>query len=358
MMMISIININRVDLNLLVVFHCLMTERSVTRTAAILHITQSAVSSALKRLRAQFGDELFVRTGSGMIPTRRALEIAPKVAEALTSISAITGAKAQNNGDDSHRTFNIALSDDIESYLSPRLIDDVGKTGLDVSFAFHQTNSRMWKAALSDPSVDAVLCGEPTEITSQYSSQVLFSSSYSCLYDGPRLNLNSPLTRNEYLTHNHVRISHDGRRGIVDDLFDKEGTTRRVTASFTHFAGLLPVLAFSDAIATLPTFAAYTYARIGRLTVSPVPLFVPAFRVFMIWNVKHNEDAKNQWLRNFIIDKVRDLKVDYRPEVGTSQRGVRPLEPPSEVPDSEKSGDDAVGLSLSTSDRERHVRIW
>ncbi len=66
-------------------------------------------------------------------------------------------------------------------------------------------------------------------------------------------------------------------------------------ASFTHFAGALPVLAFGAAIATLPTFAAYSYARIARLTVSPVPIYVPAFRIFMLWNVKRNADVHNQW---------------------------------------------------------------
>lgn len=307
--MINVANINRLDLNLLLVFHCLMTERSVTRAAAILHITQGAVSSALKRLREQFDDELFLRTGAGMVPTRRALEFAPKIAEALTAVSAITGKQPQFAAETSHRVFNIALSDDIESYLSPKLVGEARTRELGVSFAFHQTNSLLWKQALSDPDMDLVLCAEPKEMTSQYSSQVLFSSSYSCLYDGPRLNLKSPITRDEYLAYDHVRVSFDGRRGFVDDLMDSEGIPRRVSASFTHFAGALPVLAFGAAIATLPTFAAYSYARIARLTVSPVPIYVPAFRVFMVWNVKRNADVHNQWLRNYIVDGTKDLQL-------------------------------------------------
>ncbi|MEH2513821.1 LysR family transcriptional activator of mexEF-oprN operon [Nitrobacteraceae bacterium AZCC 1564] len=306
--MISVANINRFDLNLLLVFHCLMQERSVTRAAAILHITQGAVSSALKRLREQFNDELFLRTGTGMVPTRRALEFAPKVMEALSAVSAITGKQPQFVAETSHRVFNIALSDDIESYLSPKLVGEARARELGVSFAFHQTNSSLWKQALSDPDMDLVLCAEPKEMSSQYSSQVLFSSSYSCLYDGPRLNLKSPITREEYLSYDHVRISFDGRRGFVDDLMDKEGIPRRVSASFTHFAGALPVLAFGAAIATLPTFAAYSYARIARLTVSPVPIYVPAFRVFMVWNVKRNADVHNQWLRNYIVDRTQELQ--------------------------------------------------
>jgi len=318
MAMINVANINKLDMNLLLVFHCLMTERSVTRAAGILHVTQGAVSSALKRLREHFKDDLFTRTGTGMVPTRRALAISPKVSEALTAISGLTGKHANFPEEAPYRIFNIALSDDIEGYLSPKLVSGARSRDLGISFAFHQTNSSLWKNALADPDIDLVLCSEPKELTSQYSSQVLFSSSYSCLYDGPRLNLQSPITREEYLSHNHVRISHDGRRGFVDDLLEKEGIPRKVSASFTHFAGLLPILVFDAAIATLPSFVAHSYARIARLTVSPVPIYVPSFRIFMIWKVDSNADAQNQWLRRFIAEMTQELQlVDPR-------RGRRP----------------------------------
>lgn len=305
--MINVSNISRLDLNLLVVFHCLMTERSVTRASASLNLTQGAVSSALRRLREQLGDELFERTGQGMVPTRRALEIAPRVMDALNAVAAINGKPSGSSVEAAPRVFNIALSDDLESYLSPDLVGNAHEHR--VSFAFHQTNSTLWKHALADPDMDLVLCSEPKDMTSQYGSQVLFSSSYSCLYDGPRLNLKSPLSREDYLSHAHVRIAYDGRRGFVDDLLESQGIHRQVLASFTHFSGTLPILAFADAIATLPTFAAYSYARIARLTVSPVPIHVPAFRVFMVWNMKRNEDHAILWLRNFVQDRARQLQT-------------------------------------------------
>jgi LysR family transcriptional regulator, mexEF-oprN operon transcriptional activator len=305
---INVANISKMDLNLLVVFQCLMSERSVTRSAAILNVTQGAVSSSLKRLREQIGDDLFVRSAHGMVPTRRALELAPRVTEALSAVSAILCGQLQFAAETSHRVFNVALSDDIESCVSPIFCNESRARGFAVSFAFHQTNSSLWKSALADPDMDLVLCAEPKEFSSHYSSQILFSSSYSCLYDGARLNLKSPITREEYLSHDHVRISYDARRGFVDGLLESEGIARKVTASFTHFSGALATLVYSDAIATLPTFAAHAYARIARLTVSPVPITVPAFRVFMIWNVAKNDDTQNVWLRKFIIDTTRELQ--------------------------------------------------
>ncbi|HKM61934.1 MAG TPA: LysR family transcriptional regulator, partial [Acidisphaera sp.] len=76
----------RLDLNLLLVFDAVMRERSVLRASRQLHLTQSAVSHALNRLRHSLGDELFVRDTGGVRPTPRALEIAGPIADALDTI--------------------------------------------------------------------------------------------------------------------------------------------------------------------------------------------------------------------------------------------------------------------------------
>ncbi len=320
MSIINVANISRLDLNLLVVFQCVMGERSVTRTAEILNLTQGAVSSSLKRLREHFDDALFVRGAGGMVPTRRALELAPKVNEALAAVAAMIDGSAPFAAETSARVFSIALSDDIESCLSPMLVNEGAARRLSIGFAFQQTNSSLWKSALADGEVDLALVSEPKGFGSHYASRILFSSSYSCLYDGARLNLKSPITRDEYLAHPHVRISYDGRRGFVDDLLENEGIRRRVSASFTHFSGALAALVYCDAIATLPSFAAHAYARIARLSVSPVPISTPAFRVFMVWKASRNDDPQNAWLRSFIVDTTRELQYAGAPAARKPRR--------------------------------------
>lgn len=160
---INVRNISRIDLNLLLTFHCLMNERSATRASAVLHVTQGAVSSALKRLREHFGDELFIRTASGMQPTPKAMELAPKIAEALTAVSGILSEEPGFSPSESDHTFKIAMSDDLESYLAPKLVTAAAQAGLRVSFAFHQTNSTLWKQSLADPEIDLVICSEPKD---------------------------------------------------------------------------------------------------------------------------------------------------------------------------------------------------
>lgn len=304
---INVRNIARIDLNLLLTFHCLMTERSATRASAMLHVTQGAVSAALRRLREHFGDELFIRTASGMQPTRKAMELAPKIAEALTSISSVLTTEADFSPRDSSYVFNIGLSDDIEAYLAPRIINAAAAEGLGVSFAFHQSNSSLWKQSLQDPDMDLVICSEPKDFNTSYSSQVLFSSSYSCLFRSRGRATDEPIGLEEYFAANHVRISYDGRRGFIDDMFEAAGYARHVTASFTHFSGALTTLMSSEVIATLPTFAAESYAAMTDLSVSPVPLPVPSFRCFMVWDIAKHNKAHHDWLRQFIGELAQKL---------------------------------------------------
>lgn len=300
MSQINVRNIARLDMNLLLTFHCLMTERSATRASAVLHITQGAVSSALRRLREHFDDELFVRTASGMQPTRKAMLLAPTIAQVLTSVSGLLTGELEFCAEQSTHVFNIGLSDDIEAYLAPQIVLAAAQLGLGVSFAFHQTNSSLWKQSLQDPDIDLVICCEPREFTTCYSSYVLFSSSYSCLYR-PRVGGGQQaLSLEEYFAADHLRVSYDGRRGFIDDMFERAGHTRKVAASFSHFSGALSTLAASDAVATLPTFAAATYARMMGLCVCPVPLPVPSFRCFTVWDDARHNETHHLWLRQFI----------------------------------------------------------
>ena len=170
--------------------------------------------------------------------------------------------------------------------------------------------------------MDLVICCEPKDFNTRFSSQVLFSSSYSCLFR-PRPDAADSLSIDDYFNADHVRISYDGRRGFIDDIFESAGYARKVIASFSHFSGALSTLASSGAIATLPTFAATAYATMIGLKVSPVPLPVPSYRCFMVWDNARHTDAHHLWLRHFIGEVIQ------RAEQGGN--AITRLSPPDEV---------------------------
>src|SRR5258706_16235109 len=122
------------DLNLLFVFDALMAERNVTRAAAKIGRSQPALSNALGRLRRQLHDPLFVRAGKAMVPTPRALELAPEIDAALRHVRRAMGAPAFRPGE-SRRMFRFATSDEVEQALFPALLKRLSESAPGVTIA-------------------------------------------------------------------------------------------------------------------------------------------------------------------------------------------------------------------------------
>jgi LysR family transcriptional activator of mexEF-oprN operon len=297
---ISAVDLRKVDLNLLVVFHTLMQERHVTRAAAKLHLTQGAVSAALGRLRTLFGDELFERSRDGMTPTPKALAMATKIGQALIAIDSLVSESETFDPATASRTFHLAMSDDLEAVLVPAILQEVEDHGWNVRFSFHQTNTSLWQQALEDPNTDLVLCASPPQVPAAYRQNVLFASSYSCLYDGSRPGFSTPLTLNEYVESDHLRVSYNAQRGFVDELLESQGYTRKATASVSHFAGTINALRAAEIIATIPSYTAYAYAASVGLTACEPPIPVPRFTISLLWRVQREADPELAWLRRLI----------------------------------------------------------
>ena len=120
-------DISKLDLNLMVVFHHLLLHKRVSAVADLLGMSQPAVSSALGRLRASLGDELFLRTQKGMVPTPYALQLAEPVAVALDGLQQALNVRAAFDPATSTRSFTLAMTDVGEMYFLPVLIDALGK---------------------------------------------------------------------------------------------------------------------------------------------------------------------------------------------------------------------------------------
>lgn len=318
---INIANIRRMDLNLLLVFQCLMNERSVTKAANALFLTQGAVSASLRKLRLAFNDELFTRGSHGMTPTHRALEIAPQISEALKSISALVTSEQDFDPARSSRVFRIALSDDLETMLAKRMIRMADEQGWTISFSFYQTNSYLWPQSMVEHGADLVICSSPKFLSAMHKSQVLFSASYICVYDKQSSCFSTPISKQEYLHAQHGRVSFDGLRGFVDELFDAERMQRKVKASFTHFSGAINAVIDTPLVLTMPDYAAHSFAECNsRLAVSPVPLRVPSFIVSMIWDINKEHDEESRWLRRFVLELTE--QINGRSGQGASPEGV------------------------------------
>ncbi|MHA3683544.1 LysR family transcriptional regulator [Leucobacter sp. HY1908] len=294
----NIVDLRKIDLNLLVVFHILMQERHVTRTAKSLHLSQSAVSAALGRLRVLLDDPLFERGREGMNPTARAFEISGQVALALGSLAKAFHPEESFSPRLSSRTFHLAMSDDIASVIGPWLLKKSNQQHWGVKFALHQTTSLLHQTALSSEQIDAVVCSTPHEVAAEFKSKQLFAGSYSCLYSTRHRTNRGNISEADFRAADHIRVSFDGQRGFMDDLLEASGIHRHVPLSVSHFSAIPVILHEGPAIATIPDFAAEQFAKHAELGVSPVPVPVPRFTTSIIWRVASEGSPETQWLIN------------------------------------------------------------
>lgn len=288
----------KADLNLLVVFAALMRERSVTRAAAALHLSQGAASAALGRLRRLFDDELFTRTRSGIEPTPRAVELARRIDPALGLIHGAVTDRDHFDAATARRTFTLGMSDDLEAALLPRLLAATASLP-SIRLAVRQASRNTVADMLDRGEVDLGMAAAPAHGT-DHRTRDLFTSGYTCLFNLRLLPLRTPISLDDFLAHPHLLISYDGRRGIVDDLLEARGLDRRVIASTTHFAGAAVQLANLPALATLPTHAATVYAEALGLTAAAPPLPMPEYTVSSIWHATATDDPGHLWLRQLV----------------------------------------------------------
>src|SRR5688572_26508336 len=138
MHMLNEIDLSRVDLNLLVLFEAVLAERHVGRAADKLHLSSSAVSHGLGRLRRLLNDPLFLRTPKGVMPTGRALEIAAPIAEILARVKSVVAMAVPFDPATSTRRFTIGAPDAVLAVFVPALLEELRRTAPSIDISVRQ----------------------------------------------------------------------------------------------------------------------------------------------------------------------------------------------------------------------------
>jgi LysR family transcriptional regulator, mexEF-oprN operon transcriptional activator len=292
---ITLVDISRFDFNLAVTFVALWEERSVSKAAQRLSLSQSAVSAALLRLREAAGDPLFTRSRGGMQPTARAIAMAAPLETGVEMIRAAFRPEAAFSPATSRQHFSLGMSDDFQVAVGPLIARRLSEEAPYVSVVFRQTNRHTVQAAFEADEIDfAVVVSPPAR--SWLQREEIGESGYACLLDLEACGLQPPLSLDDYLALPHVLVSFSGREGIVDHALRKIGRKRRVQTALTHFAALPPFLTGMPVIATIPAHAALSVAAVSRLSVCAAPLDLGHYTVSLLWK----RTADNPWMRHTI----------------------------------------------------------
>lgn len=288
------------DLNLLVVFNQVLTERSVSKVADKLGVTQSAVSNCLARLRKALGDQLFLRTSHGMEPTPFAEQLAEPVAYVLGTLHSALNQRTTFDPASSQRAFTIGMTDIGEIYTLPPLMDVLERDAPDVSISTVRDTAINLKDEMEAGVVDLAI-GLLPQLTAGFFQRRLLRQGYVCLLrKGHRLS-NRKLTLKDFSDATHVVVIAAGTgHAKVDELLDRSGVKRRIRLTVPHYVALGHILQRSDMVATVPALLAEKITEPFGLVAVRHPAPLPEIAINLFWHAKYHKDPANQWLRGLI----------------------------------------------------------
>ena len=299
-------NIASVNLNLLLAFEALLEERSVSRAAGRIGLSQPAMSNALSRLREVFGDRLFARTKRGMLATPRALELAGPVRAGLTQLRTALEARTRFDPAASTRSFRLAMTDYAELLLLGPFLHHLEDHAPNVQIALRRPG-RIFIApeeSLRDGTLDAAIGFFPEESALEPGtrSEELFVEDNVCIARRGHSLFRKPFTLRQFAAAKHVGVFYRPEtRGFIDDILAGHGLRRRLQAATPHFLVIPYAVSASDLIAVVPAGLAAHFRRILPIEVRKVPLRMPRFRMRMLWHERATGDPAHQWLRSEIL---------------------------------------------------------
>jgi DNA-binding transcriptional LysR family regulator len=292
-------NLSGVDLNLLRALEALLAERSVTRAADKLGLSQPGMSRSLARLRELTGDPLLVRTPRGMVLTDGAEQLLPPVRFALDAVNGVLGQRAQFDPSRAKCRFVVATTDYPELVLFPRLLARLSREAPGVELEIQPVFGDIHKT-LEMGRADLVI-GIIFEEAAGFYRQSLWDDRLVCMVRKDHPGVSDPLAIEEYLALPHVLIAPRGKRGgMVDDALAMRGLDRRVTLKVPHYLGAPHIVAQSDLCLTVAARVANAMSAVLPLRVLELPVTVPAFKVTQFWHERNHLAPAHVWMRGVL----------------------------------------------------------
>ncbi len=305
-------NFRTLDLNLLRVFDEVMAERSLTRAARNLSLSQPAVSNALRRLRETLGDDLVVRSGQGMAPTARALVLWPIVRDALRQLQASL-APGGFEPATANTTFVLAMADATAAELMPGLVDTLERQAPGVSLRVVPLSTRDPRRLLDEEAVDLAIGHFPSVLADlvvraqsgdgvAFAHQRLYDGQYVCVMRKGNALANGPFTLNRFCAARHMLVSFSGRPyGFIDESLAAIGRKRQIVLTVNQFFTAGRVVANSNLLTVLPKHFLGVTGIAEQLVQRPLPFDVAPVNVDAVWHRRVDAQSAHIWLRQAVL---------------------------------------------------------
>ncbi len=283
----------RIDINLYPLFIAVFELHSISRAADILCISQSAASHALQRLRRQMNDDLFIRSGQKMRPTPYAEQIYPVIKTALLSLQNLS----QHHSFEPAMvgTLKIAVHDEIEPIIFPKLFQHFQRLNLDIQFLSIKLNRKMVEADLATQQIDFAIDLEH-DLGKKLEFQTLVSDRFMLCTQQKNMDLK------RYLASPHIGVSSRRTGVLIEDIhLNKRQLSRQIFLRCQHYSTALQILEQqSDAILTIPN-SILTHLEVSKnLNVFEFPILLSEMNMGIYWHQSLNGNLRHQFLKQQI----------------------------------------------------------
>jgi DNA-binding transcriptional LysR family regulator len=295
-------NIRDVDLNLLKAFEALFEERSVSRAAARLGIGQPATSNALARLRASFGDELFLRDGRRMMPTPVAEALAEPIGRALDAAREALQPRRLLDPATLRRKFTLASGDYALVTILPGLLHRLRRQAPLVDLRVRFVEKHRVFDLLDSGQLDLAL-GVFPQIPKRLRSATAFEEQFRCLLHKNHPALQTRMTAASYAALPHLLVTERGDEfGAVDQALLPLGLTRRIVVTVPSVLAARRLILESDLIATVGERLAKLFGAEPSLATFAPPIEIEAWRMSVLWSQRSRKDEALAWLVRQIVE--------------------------------------------------------
>ncbi|HJZ70980.1 MAG TPA: LysR family transcriptional regulator [Vicinamibacterales bacterium] len=304
-------SIEAVDLNLILVLHHVLAEGSVVSAAARLHVTASAVSNSLARLRELLGDPLFVRSGRKVVPTPFARELAPQVTATVDRLRHILEARRDFRADACTRAFTLASADNIGILpgIAVRFARAMPRASLRIVTLDHAIASD----GLASGDIDVSLALPPT-MPRDIRSEAAYAERLVCAMWRRAAPPSRRLTLNQFLGARHVEVALQGKYAIdyVDRVLAPLGHQRSVALSVPQFALAAACVVGTNYITMLPASMSKGLAAALPIAVLKSPIELPVVTILQLWHARSDADPGSALLRQIIRAAGSELRPRAR----------------------------------------------
>lgn len=298
---------NRLDLNQLVALDALLSERSVSRAAARIFLSQSAMSNSLTRLREYFEDELLIPAGRKMIITPLGLRLLPEVREILVRIYAVTQLRETVDASTLDREFTLIVSDYASAVFMPLVLRLASIEAPNVKMHIKPLDNT-WRDQLERGEVDVVIVPDSFKHDG-HPSERLFEDRYCCVVWKETPELQGQLTLDDYYRLGHVVAQlNDGRTTLFDQWFlEQYGQVRRVEVKAPYFSLLPAFVVGTHRIATVHYHVAKLFEKTLPIDIYSVPVDVPSFVENIQYHKNFGADPATSWFRGLLHQAAQQL---------------------------------------------------